>query len=104
MAMTAENFVTEIEKMTVLELNSLVKALEEKFGVSAAAMAMPMAAAGAPAGAASVSAWTWFATSKAGSPGIGFHGRPGARVCAGRSRISRVSGWQRERVRRTPSA
>jgi len=50
MAMTAENFVTEIEKMTVLELNSLVKALEEKFGVSAAAMAMPMAAA--PAGAA----------------------------------------------------
>ena len=50
--MTAENFVTEIEKMTVLELNSLVKALEEKFGVSAAAMAMPMAAAGAPAAAA----------------------------------------------------
>ena len=50
MAMTAENFVTEIENMTVLELNSLVKALEEKFGVSAAAMAAPMAAA--PAGAA----------------------------------------------------
>ena len=52
--MTAENFVTEIEKMTVLELNSLVKALEEKFGVSAAAMAMPMAAAGMamPGGAA----------------------------------------------------
>jgi large subunit ribosomal protein L7/L12 len=54
MAMTAENFVTEIEKMTVLELNSLVKALEEKFGVSAAAMAMPMAAA--PAGAAAAPA------------------------------------------------
>ena len=52
MAMTADNFVKEIEGMTVLELNSLVKALEEKFGVSAAAMAMPMAAAGAPAGAA----------------------------------------------------
>jgi large subunit ribosomal protein L7/L12 len=51
MAMTADNFVKEIENMTVLELNSLVKALEEKFGVSAAAMAMPMAAAGAPAGA-----------------------------------------------------
>ncbi len=51
MAMTAENFVKEIETMTVLELNSLVKALEEKFGVSAAAMAMPMAAAG-PAAAA----------------------------------------------------
>ena len=54
--MTAENFVTEIEKMTVLELNSLVKALEEKFGVSAAAMAMPMAAAGAPTGAAAAPA------------------------------------------------
>jgi large subunit ribosomal protein L7/L12 len=52
MAMTAENFVKEIEGMTVLELNTLVKALEEKFGVSAAAMAMPMAAAGAPAAAA----------------------------------------------------
>jgi large subunit ribosomal protein L7/L12 len=51
MAMTAENFVKEIEGMTVLELNGLVKALEEKFGVSAAAMAMPMAA-GAPAAAA----------------------------------------------------
>jgi large subunit ribosomal protein L7/L12 len=52
MAMTAENFVTEIEGMTVLELNTLVKALEEKFGVSAAAMAMPMAAAGGAAAAA----------------------------------------------------
>jgi len=53
MAMSAENFVKEIEAMTVLELNTLVKALEEKFGVSAAAMAMPVAAAGAaPAGAA----------------------------------------------------
>ena len=51
MAMTAENFVKEIEAMTVLELNTLVKALEEKFGVSAAAMAMPVAAAG-PAAAA----------------------------------------------------
>ncbi|HEX9148148.1 MAG TPA: 50S ribosomal protein L7/L12 [Thermoanaerobaculia bacterium] len=56
MAMTADNFVKEIENMTVLELNSLVKALEEKFGVSAAAMAMPMAAAGAPAGAAAAPA------------------------------------------------
>ena len=52
MAMTAENFVKEIEGMTVLELNSLVKALEEKFGVSAAAMAMPMAAPGGAAGGA----------------------------------------------------
>jgi len=52
MAMTADTFVKEIEGMTVLELNSLVKALEEKFGVSAAAMAMPMAAAGGGAAAA----------------------------------------------------
>ena len=52
MAMTAENFVKEIEGMTVLELNTLVKALEEKFGVTAAAMAMPMAGGAAPAAAA----------------------------------------------------
>ena len=52
MAMTAENFVKEIEGMTVLELNTLVKELEEKFGVSAAAMAMPAAAAGGAAAAA----------------------------------------------------
>lgn len=42
--------VEEIEKMTVLELNDLVKAIEEKFGVSAAAMAVAApAAAAAPA-------------------------------------------------------
>ena len=52
MAMTAENFVKEIEGMTVLELNGLVKALEEKFGVSAAAMAMPAAGGGVAAAAA----------------------------------------------------
>lgn len=54
MAMSAENLVKEIEGMTVLELNTLVKALEEKFGVSAAAMAMPVAAAGPAAAAAPV--------------------------------------------------
>ena len=54
MAMTAENFVKEVEGMTVLELNTLVKALEDKFGVSAAAMAMPVAAAGGGAAAAPV--------------------------------------------------
>ncbi len=42
-------FIEEIKGMTVMELNSLVKALEEEFGVSAAA---PMAVAGAPAAAA----------------------------------------------------
>jgi large subunit ribosomal protein L7/L12 len=55
MAMTAESFVKEIEGMTVLELNTLVKALEEKFGVSAAAMAA-MPAPGAAAGAAAAAA------------------------------------------------
>lgn len=45
--MTHEEFIAEIEKLTVLELNDLVKALEEKFGVSAAAAvsAAPTAAA-----------------------------------------------------------
>jgi large subunit ribosomal protein L7/L12 len=42
-----ENIVSEIEKLTALELSELVKTLEEKFGVSAAA---PMMMAAAPAG------------------------------------------------------
>ena len=60
MALSVEKFVTEIESMTVLELNTLVKALEEKFGVSAAMMAAPAAAAGAPAAAAAVEEQTEF--------------------------------------------
>lgn len=44
-----QNMIEEIKTMTVLELNNLVKALEEEFGVSAAA---PVAVAAAPAGAA----------------------------------------------------
>jgi large subunit ribosomal protein L7/L12 len=44
--MTAEELIGAIENMTVLELAELVKALQEKFGVSAAA---PVAAAAAPA-------------------------------------------------------
>ncbi len=52
MALSVEQFVSEVEGMSVLELNNLVKALEEKFGVSAAMMAAPVAAAGAPAAAA----------------------------------------------------
>jgi len=51
MAQTQE-FVDQIKGMTVLELNELVKALENEFGVSAAAAAMPMAVAGAPAAGA----------------------------------------------------
>ena len=52
MAISTEDFVKQIETMSVLDLNNLVKALEERFGVSAAAAAMPMAAAGAAPGAA----------------------------------------------------
>src|SRR5829696_7825207 len=52
MAMTKDEMITAIEQMSVLDLADLVKALEERFGVSAAAMAMPVAAAGAPAAAA----------------------------------------------------
>jgi large subunit ribosomal protein L7/L12 len=43
--------VAEIEKMSVLDLSELVKVLEDKFGVSAAAPAMMMAAPAAGAGA-----------------------------------------------------
>jgi large subunit ribosomal protein L7/L12 len=50
--MTKEEMLAAIEQMTVLELSDLVKALEEKFGVSAAmpmAVAGPMLSAAAPA-------------------------------------------------------
>ncbi len=50
--MTHEEFIAEIEKMSVLELNELVKALEEKFGVSAAAAVVAAPAAGGAAAAA----------------------------------------------------
>ena len=55
MAISTEEFVKQIESMSVLDLNTLVKALEEKFGVSAAA-AMPMAMPGAGAGGAAAAA------------------------------------------------
>ena len=48
--MTIEEFVAEIDKLSVLELNDLVKAIEEKYGVSAAAGVV--VAAGPAAGAA----------------------------------------------------
>ena len=53
MAFDKDAFLTALDSMTVMELNDLVKAIEEKFGVSAAAMAAP-AAGGAGAGAAAV--------------------------------------------------
>ena len=49
--MTKEQIIEAIESMTVLELAEMVKALEEKFGVSAAA---PAAAAAAPTAVAAV--------------------------------------------------
>ena len=43
MAFDKDAFLTAMDSMTVMELNDLVKAIEEKFGVSAAAMAAPAA-------------------------------------------------------------
>ena len=48
-----QKMLEEVKGMTVLELNELVKALEEEFGVSAAA---PVAVAAAPAAAAAAPA------------------------------------------------
>ena len=49
MAFDKDAFLTALDSMTVLELNDLVKAIEEKFGVSAAAMAAPGGGGGAAA-------------------------------------------------------
>jgi len=53
---TKEDVIHFIENMTVLELSSLVKELEEKFGVSAAAMPMAMAMPGGAPGEAPAAA------------------------------------------------
>jgi len=55
MAISTEDFVKQIETMTVLDLANLVKALEDRFGVSAAAAA-PAASAAGPAAAAAAPA------------------------------------------------
>ena len=52
MAISTEDFVKQIETMTVLDLANLVKALEDRFGVSAAAAAVAAPAAAGPAAAA----------------------------------------------------
>ena len=49
MAFDKDAFLTALDSMTVMELNDLVKAIEEKFGVSAAAMAGPAAGGAAAA-------------------------------------------------------
>ena len=46
-----EEFIQQIDSMTVLELNNLVKALEEHYGVSAAAATVAVAAGGGEGGA-----------------------------------------------------
>jgi large subunit ribosomal protein L7/L12 len=60
MAIATEEFISQIDQMTVLELNGLVKALEEHYGVSAAAAAVAMPAGGAAAAAAPVEEKTEF--------------------------------------------
>ena len=47
-----KKFIEDVKAMTVVELNDLVKAIEEEFGVSAAAMAVAAPAAGGAAAAA----------------------------------------------------
>ena len=64
MAIATQELIAQIDSMTVLELNSLVKALEEHYGVSAAAAAVaaaPAAGGGGGAAAAEVEEQTEFA-------------------------------------------
>jgi len=56
MAVSKEEILETISNMTVMDVVELVKAMEEKFGVSAAMMAAPVAVAGAAGGAAAPAA------------------------------------------------
>ncbi len=60
MAFDKDAFLSAMDSMSVMELNDLVKAIEEKFGVSAAAMAAPAAGGGGGAAAAAVEEKTEF--------------------------------------------
>jgi large subunit ribosomal protein L7/L12 len=60
MAFDKDAFLSSLDSMSVMELNDLVKAIEEKFGVSAAAMAAPAAAGGGAGAAAAVEEKTEF--------------------------------------------
>ncbi len=60
MAFDKDAFLTALDSMSVMELNELVKAIEEKFGVSAAAMAAPAAGGAAGGGAAAAEEKTEF--------------------------------------------
>ena len=72
MAFDKDAFLTALDSMSVMELNELVKAIEVKFGVSAAAMAAP-AAGGAAGGAAAAEEKTEFdlVLTEAGSNKVG---------------------------------
>jgi large subunit ribosomal protein L7/L12 len=56
MAFDKDAFLSALDSMSVMELNDLVKAIEEKFGVSAAAMAAPSGGGGGGGGAAAPAA------------------------------------------------
>jgi len=60
MAFDKDAFMTALDGMSVMELNDLVKAIEEKFGVSAAAMSAPAGGGGGGAAAAVVEEQTEF--------------------------------------------
>jgi len=60
MAVTNADLMDAISKMTVLELSDLIKQMEEKFGVSAAAVAVAGPAAGAAGGGAAAAEQTEF--------------------------------------------
>jgi large subunit ribosomal protein L7/L12 len=60
MAFNKDDFLAALDSMSVMELNELVKAIEEKFGVSAAAMAAPAAGGGGGAAAAAAEEKTEF--------------------------------------------
>ena len=60
MAFDKDAFLTTLDGISVMELNDLVKAIEEKFGVSAAAMAAPAAGGAAGGGAAAAEEKTEF--------------------------------------------
>jgi len=60
MAITKAEILDAIAQMTVLDLSALIKEMEEKFGVSAAAVAVAGPAGGAGAGAAAAAQQTEF--------------------------------------------
>ncbi len=60
MSVNTEEFIKQIDEMSVLDLNNLVKALEDHYGVSAAAAGVPMMVAGGDAGAEAAEEQTEF--------------------------------------------